>query len=297
MTSYTIGAEPTSMTRNDSRLAGRMVFVVGARRSGTNWMQRILAAHPDAVAVPTEPNLFSTALAPLQERFQHGAVGSPVVGKLYMDREAFLDAVRAFCDAAFGGLLDVIAPDARYLVERSPMDTDVLEFIGEVYPDATVVHIIRDGRDVARSLVSQEWGPESVSAAASEWRDAVESARKAGNALEHYHEVRYEELLANPAERVPALYEAIGFDASEDAIATAVMEAGISYNADPRAPQLAAGKWRDAFSPEDLHAFLAVAGATLAELGYDTGLTGTAAAVTSPSSPSPATEVQARPRR
>jgi len=87
------------------------VFVVGARRSGTNWVQRILAAHPDAVAVPTEPNLFSTALAPLQERFQHGAVGSPVVGKLYMDRDAFLDAVRAFCDAAFGGLLDVIAPD------------------------------------------------------------------------------------------------------------------------------------------------------------------------------------------
>src|SRR4051794_6424302 len=219
------------MSRSDSRLTSRMVFVVGARRSGTNWLQRILAAHPDAIAVPTEPNLFSTGLAPLQDRFQHGAVGAPAVGKLYMDREVFLDALRDFCDAAFGGLLDVLAPDTRYLVERSPMDTDVLELIGEVYPDATIVHTIRDGRDVARSLVSQDWGPSSIAEAAREWRDAVELARRAGAALEHYHEVRYEQLLADPPTRVPELYRAIGFDTSDEAIAKAVMEAGISYNA------------------------------------------------------------------
>lgn len=274
-----------------------MVFVVGGRRSGTNWMQRILAAHPDAIAVPTEPNLFSTGLAPLQDRFQHGAVGAPVVGKLYMDRDAFLDALRDFCDAAFGGLLDVLAPNTRYLVERSPMDTDVLELIGDVYPDATIVHIIRDGRDVARSLVSQDWGPSSITEAAREWSNAVESAQRAGAALDHYHEVRYEQMLADPATRVPELYRAIGFDTSEDAVAKAVMEAGISYNADPRAPQLAEGKWRSSFSSEDLEAFLSVAGGTLAALGYDTELRGPAPEPASRATVPTTSDVAARPRR
>ncbi|MEY2432520.1 MAG: hypothetical protein QOC92_2245 [Acidimicrobiaceae bacterium] len=246
-----------------------MVFVVGARRSGTNWLQRILAAHPDAVSAPAESNLFSSGLSPLQDRFQHGAVRAPAVGRLYMDRDRFLDALRDFCDAAFGGLLEVLAPDALYLVERSPMDSNVVDLIGAVYPDATVVHIIRDGRDVARSLVSQEWGPTSMAEAADEWRQAVESARKAGAALDRYHEVRYEELLADVVQGVPALYEAIGFDTSDDAVATALVEAGISYNADPRSPTLAAGKWRESFSAEDLDTFVAVAGPTLAELGYD----------------------------
>jgi len=275
-----------------------MVFVVGGRRSGTNWMQRILAAHPDAIAVPTEPNLFSTGLAPLQERFQHGAVGAPVVGKLYIDRDVFLDALRDFCDAAFGGLLDVLAPNARYLVERSPMDTDVLELIGEVYPDATIVHIIRDGRDVARSLVSQDWGPASITEAAREWSEAVQRAQRAGAALEHYHEVRYEQMLADPATRVPELYRAIGFDTSEDAVAKAVMEAGISYNADPRAPKLAEGKWRESFSADDLDAFLSVAGPTLAALGYDTDVRASAPSghTTAPTAAG-SIDAQPRPRR
>ena len=247
-----------------------MVFVVGVRRSGTNWLQRILAAHPDAIAVPTESNLFSKGLAPLAGRFQHGAIGAPAVGRMYMERERFLDAVRDFCDAAFGGLLDVLAPDARFLVERSPMDTAVLELIGDVYPDATIVHVIRDGRDVVRSLVSQDWGPDSISEAASMWRDAVEHARRVGASLDGYHEVRYEHLLADCAGGLRALFDAVGFDATPDALASAEIEARVSYNADPRAPQLAEGKWRTSFSDDDLEAFMEVAGSTLADLGYDT---------------------------
>lgn len=273
-----------------------MVFVVGVRRSGTNWVQRILAAHPDAVAVPTESNLFSKGLTPLQGRFQHGAIGAPAVGRLYMERERFLDAVRDFCDTAFGGLLEVLGPEARHLVERSPMDSEVLDLIGEVYPDATFVHIIRDGRDVVRSLVSQDWGPTSVAEAAGMWRDTVQHARDVGAVLDHYHEVRYEQLLVNPADGVQSLYDATGFDLTATAVAAGVVEASISYNADPRAPQLAEGKWRGSFSADDLAAFMEAAGSTLVELGYDTDAS-SLAATPAPRSRSLAAAVRGRVRR
>src|SRR5215212_5800458 len=140
------------MSRADSPLAGRMIFNVGARRSGTLWLQRVVAAHPDVAAIPTESHLFSHGIAPLLERFHHGARSSPHLGALYVDREVLLDAAREFCDRIFGELLD---PGKRYLAERTPLHVLHLDLIGSIYPDASYVHIIRDGRDVARSLVSQ----------------------------------------------------------------------------------------------------------------------------------------------
>ena len=97
-----------------------MVFVVGARRSGTKWIQRMLAAHPDVAMIPGETGLFTHGLSQLSERFQHGVIGSARTGKVFMDRGDLLDALRGFCDSVFGGLLERLGPKCRYLVERTP---------------------------------------------------------------------------------------------------------------------------------------------------------------------------------
>jgi Sulfotransferase family len=256
------------VSRADSPLRDRMIFVVGARRSGTNWLQRIVNAHPDVVGVPSETYLFSRGILPLTERFQHGASGSHSLAVIYMDRGAFLDALRDFCDAVFEGLIGVLQPGARRLCERTPEHTRCLALIGEVYPDAHVVHIVRDGRDVARSLASQEWGPDSIREAAEEWVTSVTAARRDGQALEHYHEVGYEAMLAEPRRHIAALYEALALDASPAVVDAAVLEAAVPFNVDPGLPTVATGKWRDRFSAADLDAFTAVAGPLLAELGY-----------------------------
>ena len=256
------------MGRDDSALRDRMLFVVGARRSGTNWVQRVLTAHPDVVAVPTETYLFARGLAPLRERFQHAAIGSYKVGSIYMPLDDMLDAFRDLCDRVFGGVLEAVGPEARYLLERSPGHADVLDLVGAVYPDARVVHIVRDGRDVARSLVSQDWGPAGIAEAAAEWRDSVMRARSAGAGLGHYVEMRYEELLADPRQHVAGLYAALGLEAGAEVLAAALTEAGVSYNADPRMPEIGTGKWRAAFSEADLALFESIAGDLLDELGY-----------------------------
>lgn len=283
------------MGRATSPLRDRMIFVVGARRSGTNWVQRVLAAHPDVAAAPTETYLFSRGIAPLAERFQHGSPASVSLGTVYMHREAFLDALRDFCDEVFGGLLAALRPGATRLCERTPEHATCLELIGAVYPDARVVHIIRDGRDVARSLAGQAWGPGSLRAAAEEWASHVAAARAAGRRLAHYHEVRYERMLADPRSQLEALFGFLGLDAPDAVVAEAEREARAPFNVDPNHPVVAADKWRTALRADELAEVNAVAGPLLAELGYATpdpglpsahadGRTGTADPVGPPSS-------------
>jgi hypothetical protein len=245
-----------------------MVFVVGCHRSGTNWIQRILAAHPDVASVRSETFLFSQGIAGLRERVQHASVGSWQLGAVYMERDAFLDAVRDLCDAMFGGLLDASGTGATRLVERTPEHVHHLDLISDVYPDAWVIHIIRDGRDVARSIASMEWGPSTVGDAAAMWRDAVTAGRDASTRVDRYREVRYEHLLHEPAAVVADLFRWIGVDASDEVVAAAVAESGVPYNVDPSKPVVGSGKWRDDFAPADLAAVEATAGELLADLGY-----------------------------
>ena len=88
------------MGRDDDHFDWRVIFLVGARRSGTNWLHDLLALHPRLVQVPSETHLFHT-LGTLSERFQHGLIGSPNTGAIYLPREEMLDSFRDLADRAF----------------------------------------------------------------------------------------------------------------------------------------------------------------------------------------------------
>jgi hypothetical protein len=269
------------VSRADSPLRERMIFNFGAQRSGTLWLQRIVTAHPAVAAVPSETELFSLGIGPLFERFHHGLRSSTTVGQTYVDREVLLDAARDFCDAILMGHL---ADGARYLAERSPMHAGSVDVISAVYPDARFVHIIRDGRDVARSLVSTDWGPSSVAEAAERWRWAIMSARAAAPEG-RYRELRYEDVLEAPDRTIAALYDWLGLDYEGAVLDDVLAEARVRRNQDARDPTPRREKWRDHFSPADVRAFEEIAGELLAELGYASG--GDAGAPTPPAAPAP----------
>lgn len=246
-----------------------MIFNVGARRSGTFWLQRIVTSHPEVSAVPSETSLFSHGIAPLFERFHHGARSTARVGSIYLERETLLDATRDFCDVAFNSELE---PGARYLAERTALHVRHIELIAEVYPDARFIHIIRDGRDVARSIVAQPWGPDTIAGAAEEWRSSVQDARKAGLPAERYREVRYEVLLEQPEPIIAGLFEWLDLPVTETVLEQALAEARTERNVDKHGLSgVARGKWEQAFTPEGLAEFHHVAGDLAAELGYATG--------------------------
>jgi hypothetical protein len=256
------------MGRADSVLHDRMVFLVGVQRSGTNWLQRMLATHPEIASLPSETQLFTVGIDVLADRMQHGVLSSTSTGTVFIGREEFLDAARAFCDTVFGGVAERLHPGAPRILERSPNHVERLSLIGAVYPDARVIHIVRDGRDVARSLVSQGWGPTTVGEAAALWARSIRAARDAEPTLRRYCEVRYEDLLADPAGGITQLLAFLGLEASAEIVDAASREAGIAANTDAQSPVVGEGKWRSEWGARELAEFDEAAGGLLEALGY-----------------------------
>jgi len=243
-----------------------MIFNVGARRSGTYWLQRITCAHPAVAEVPSETYLFSHGIAPLMERFHHDDPAYEEVGQVFARREAVIGGVRDLCDGVFG---EFVQEGHTHAAERTPWHVYHLPLIAEVYPDARFVHIIRDGRDAARSIVAQPWGPDNVKEAAEEWRSSVAAGLAAAAQLgDRLLEVRYEEALADSRSAISRIYAHHGLEGGID---EALEAAGAKANIGRQDNRVGAGKWREGWGRRDLRDFERVAGDQLRELGYAQG--------------------------
>jgi hypothetical protein len=284
-----------------------VVFLVGAPRSGTTWLQQLLGAHP-GIATPQETDLLDLYVASWLKSWRlqlagslepgHRARGLPTV----LTEEQFLNILRGVLDEVYGAVLEH-KPEATVVLDKNPYHsyhvTDALRLL----PQSGVIHLIRDGRDVACSLLraaerdwGRGWAPTHVDGAAALWREMVETVRTAAG--ERYVEVRYEELHSAAATGVlTRLYSVCRVNADE-ALARAALErfdldrlrslpaaeqpssivwAGAAlarFGGTPPEPEGfvgggRAGAWRERFSPYDRWLFDRVAGDLLVELGYE----------------------------
>lgn len=252
-----------------SPLRDRILFLVGARRSGTNWLERILTTHPEIVAMPSETYLFAKGIKPLNELVQHAHPGSRMMASTYMERATYRQAVRELMDTVFGESLDRLGPEARYLLERTPWHSMHLDLIADFYPDAHVIHIVRDGRAVARSLVALPRGPASIGEAAEEWRSSLVPRRRGKDLFgERFAEVKYEVLLDDPLAGARSLFGWLGLEFTSTQAEAVTTEAGFEFNVDPGLGGVRLDKWRDELSDDAIAEVERIAGGELREWGY-----------------------------
>lgn len=182
-------------------------FIVGSSRSGTTWLQLLLAQHP-LVATSQETHIFLKYVGRAMRVWHRDAaaqdgrrkVGLPSV----IDDKVFRSACRSFTDTVFQAILDDTS-GAACVVEKTPGHAVWGEEILSLYPEAAFIHVIRDPREVVCSLRSagrswgEHWSPTNVVDAVRLWRERVEGARSIGRLTFRYREVRYEDLLADTA--------------------------------------------------------------------------------------------------
>ena len=266
------------------------VFVVGCPRSGTTLLYHMLLSAGNFVVYRTESQVFNL----LEPRFGdfsnpgnfrrmlHAWKNSRLFHETGLDERETSEAV-VNCRNGGDFLRAVLEAMARRqgvarFADCTPEHLLYLRRIKETLPDAIVVHVIRDGRDVALSMAKQGWiapfpwdhGRE-IEVAALYWDWVVSKGRQSGKALgDDYVEVRFEELVNRPELTLQSVGQFIGQTLDYDVIRKAgigsVSKPNTSFadaeNFDPVA------RWKSVMPSQVLANVQALTGATLESLDY-----------------------------
>jgi Sulfotransferase family len=242
-----------------------VVFVFGSPRSGTTFLAEAIGRVPGFVDL--------TEVAALKARI-------PELVRLPSEEAASRLRRLLTVTRTLGLVRDLRA------VEQTPEMAFLLPAVAQAFPQATLVHVVRDGRDVVCSLLERGWlgeyraggaddaflpyggsarfwvepGWETEFAAASEARRAAWAWRRYVSAVVEsdvaVHEVRYERIATDPERSAGQLAAAL--DAPSEPLARALREAHAS----------SVGRHRRDLTPEQLVDVEAEAGALLRRLDY-----------------------------
>lgn len=274
------------------------VLVVGCPRSGTTLLYHMLLSAGGFAVYRAETHAFDV-LAP---RFGHlkRLADRRRLMDLWLQTEYFrrsgLDAeklrAQVLNEGKSGGdllrlLMGSIARQQGVprWAECTPEHILYLEEIQRSIPNALVLHVIRDGRDVAMSLSKQRWirplpwDSDHLLTAGLYWRWIVARGRELGRDFgrgvnqakgPRYLEVRFEELNLHPRETLGQIGEFVGQTLDYDVI----LKAGIGSVSEPntsfgeREQKFSpVGRWRE-LRQEQLSRLESTIGDRLRELGY-----------------------------
>jgi hypothetical protein len=278
-----------------NRRTNPYVFFVGCPRSGTTLVRRIADAHPD-LAVIGEQHWLPRCWERRNGIESDGTVKPALAEFVVADRrfrkiDVAPERVRALCTerkpyASFvSELFDLHgAAQGKLLVgEKTPAYVRSIPTLHELWPDARIVHLIRDGRDVALSLLSWNraerilgrlptWAEDRLTTAALFWEWNVRQGRHAGADLGTlYYEMRYERLVGDPAGACRELCEflSLAYDPSMLRFHEGRTRGGESAKSAwlPVTPGLR--DWRAQMAGDERRRFEAAVGQLLDELGYE----------------------------
>ncbi len=210
-----------------------LVFVVGCPRSGTTWVQRLLATHP-CMRTGQESDVFDLYVGPQlrtwQRELQVDSSGRGGVGlACYFTEDEFRRVLKQYLLQLLSPMVAGLRPGEIFL-EKTPSHVLYVPEIHALLPQARFINVLRDARDTVASLLSaargwgSAWAPRRAASAARTWLAHVEAGRQAQSALpaDQFREVRYEALHADGARELRGLVDWLGLTWTEDDIAAAL---------------------------------------------------------------------------
>jgi LPS sulfotransferase NodH len=272
----------------------RPVFVMGCHRSGTNLLyDTLLSAGGFAVYrgyLPIYeilvPRFGSLANPRNRQRIVETFMKSKGFRRTGLSAEEISSELMASGRTAGDFIrivMDKIAQSQG--VERWALyDADSVLHVDQIRKDVSrplFIHIIRDGRDIALSLMKMEgfrpfpWDrrARTLLETALYWEWMVHEGRKQGRQIpEDYIEIHYEELVTQPRAVLARLADFLDHDLDYDRIQSTglgrLRESNSSFRADEKEIKNPVYRWKEKLSHQQVAELEALIGPSLEEFGY-----------------------------
>jgi hypothetical protein len=271
------------------------VFVLGCGRSGTKLLYHTLLSGGGFANYHSESNAFNligVRFGNLAKRENRRALldhwlRSKLFYRSGLTRAEIEPRILEECRNAGDFLRILMETIARKQgVERwaecTPLHLLYLPLIKKLIPEALIIHIIRDGRDVTVSLDRIGWikpfpwdKKRKVLAPAIFWRWIVTRGRNYGQAMgADYLEVHYEDVVEKPRETLARIGTFIDQDLDYDRIQQnaqgSLVDPNSSFRGDGQEKESnPVGRWRVILSAEQIAQVESAIGDLLQDTGYD----------------------------
>ena len=271
------------------------VFVGGAPRSGTHVLAHLIGAHPRYFVIPYEVTAhcdmrrgipaylrgrigrerlieelrtfwWRRQAVPSQPELERGLYKLLGRGELdgLLDRLASApeDPLVAARSLANGLFREITAASGRPgFVEHSPENVVGATWVAELFPDAKFIHVVRDGRDRACSVVSLPFGADTYAEAMRRWGLVLKRGERVQGEIppERFLVLQLEDLVLAERERTYArLLEFL--ELPDDPAMRSFFESEVG-------PERAhVGRWRTELSPAEREQLESAYAETVAEL-------------------------------
>lgn len=194
--------EKTNLTQKIEINSTYPIFIVGSPRSGTTLLAQMLGMHSklqNEGELEILSQIYQEANYRLREPNDIGKILESIWHPANVElakilHRKFLEIWQSFPSSQNG----------LWGIDKLPSNGLRMGLIARITPGAPVIHIIRDGREVAFSAFTQDfrndvWHSHSLENAIFEWQWMIQISRESARVLKlPYYEIRYEDLVQHP---------------------------------------------------------------------------------------------------
>ncbi len=269
-------------------------FIVGSGRSGSTLLRMMLASH-SRLTIPPE----TWYLIPLLQRFSTDRplteteieTAIAIMTSHYRWPDMKLDAQdlrRETARLSSPHLRDLVEVVYRIHVQsegkarwgdKTPVYIEIVPQLAKMYPNAKFIHLVRDGRDVAKSFQATDWVSRWLHENTREWTRAVECYWRwvHSDLRDRILQIRYEDLVLHTESTLQRICEFIGEEFEpqmlswqtkvDEQVPARERDAHPKLKLKPGAENVA--RWMREMSAREVFVSETFMGSNLARLGYE----------------------------
>ncbi|MDT8318407.1 MAG: sulfotransferase [bacterium] len=217
--------------------AQQVGFIIGTGRCGTTILSKVLNSH-SRICVPHELQIvlgvengdrfYEKYISGELKKFKAKDCINLIERRCPYKFDEFFDYKNHFKSLSYpqADLMDLLqnlfdhicfANGKSIFIEQTPWYGQRLNILKEIFPNMKIIHVVRDGRDVALSFAKSPWWSNDVETNMLQWEKEVKLIHSFGIKYpENFVEIKYEDLVQNTEHELKKVLQLFGLEYEAD---------------------------------------------------------------------------------